>query len=43
MTGLFLGHLSGLGAGTILAAFTMGKMVGIMANGWTAAFAFSLF
>lgn len=30
MTFVFLGHLSGLGIGTILAAFTMGKAVGIM-------------
>lgn len=28
MTGLFLGHLKGLGIGTILAAFTMGKVIG---------------
>lgn len=32
MTFLFLGHLEGLGIGTVLAAFTMGKMVGIMGN-----------
>lgn len=30
LTFIFLGHLDGLGIGTILAAFTMGKMVGIM-------------
>ena len=30
MTLLFLGHLDGLGVGTILAAFTMGKAVGAM-------------
>ena len=30
MTFLFLGHLDGLGVGTILAAFTMGKAVGLM-------------
>ncbi len=30
MTIIFLGHLRGLGIGTILAAFTMGKAVGIM-------------
>lgn len=30
MTFAFLGHLDGLGIGTILAAFTMGKSVGIM-------------
>lgn len=32
MTGIFLGHLEGLGIGTILAAFTMGKNVGLMGN-----------
>ena len=32
MTCVFLGHLEGLGIGTILAAFTMGKAVGIMGN-----------
>lgn len=30
MTLLFLGHLDGLGIGTILAAFTMGKTVGVI-------------
>ena len=30
MTWFFLGHLDGLGIGTILAAFTMGKVIGIM-------------
>ena len=30
MTLLFLGHLEGLGVGTVLAAFTMGKAVGLM-------------
>ena len=30
MTFVFLGHLDGLGVGTILAAFTMGKAVGLM-------------
>ncbi len=29
---LFLGHLDGLGIGTILAAFTMGKVVGIIGD-----------
>lgn len=28
MTGLILGHLDGLGVGTVLAAFTMGKVIG---------------
>ncbi len=32
MTGIFLGHLEGLGIGTIMAAFTMGKSVGIMGS-----------
>lgn len=29
MTGFFLGHIKGLGIGTILAAFTMGKVIGL--------------
>jgi hypothetical protein len=29
MTGFFLGHIKGLGIGTILAAFTMGKGIAI--------------
>ncbi len=32
MTLIFLGHLEGLGIGTILAAFTMGKAVGMMGD-----------
>lgn len=32
MTKLFLGHLDGLGIGTVLAALTIGKMVGIIGN-----------
>lgn len=32
MTGLLLGHLDGLGIGTIMAAFTMGKAVGMMGD-----------
>ncbi len=32
MTFFFLGHFYGLGVGTVLAAFTMGKMVGIVGN-----------
>ena len=32
MIGIFLGHLDGLGIGTIMAAFTMGKAVGMMGN-----------
>ena len=30
MTGLILGHLDGLGVGTVLAAFTMGKVIGVI-------------
>lgn len=32
MTGLILGHLDGLGVGTILAAFTMGKVIGLIGD-----------
>lgn len=32
LTFIFLHHLYGLGIGTVLAAFTMGKMVGIVGN-----------
>ena len=32
MTLIFLGRLDGLGIGTVLAAFTMGKTVGIIGN-----------
>ena len=32
LTGLMLGYLDGLGIGTIVAAFTMGKMVAITGN-----------
>ena len=32
LTAVFLGHLEGLGIGTILAAFTMGKGVGIASD-----------
>lgn len=32
MTYFFLGHLDGLGVGTVLAAFTMGKVVGLMGD-----------
>lgn len=32
MTVLFLGHLEGLGVGTILAAFTMGKAIGLVGD-----------
>ena len=30
MTGIIFGHLDGLGIGTILAAFTMGKVIGLI-------------
>lgn len=30
LTGVLLGHIDGLGIGTIVAAFTMGKAVGII-------------
>ncbi len=32
MTLIFLGHIMGLGIGTILAAFTMGKCIGMIGN-----------
>lgn len=32
MTCVFLGHLDGLGIGTIIAAFSMGKVIGLMGN-----------
>lgn len=32
MTALFLGHLKGIGIGTVLAALTMGKVIGIMGS-----------
>lgn len=32
MTGLILGHLDGLGIGTVLAAFTMGKVIGAIGD-----------
>lgn len=32
MTGIFLRHIDGLGVGTVLAAFTMGKVVGLMGD-----------
>ena len=30
LTGLILGHVKGLGIGTIVAAFTMGKAIGLV-------------
>ena len=32
MTGVLLGHIKGLGIGTILAAFTMGKTIGLIGD-----------
>ena len=32
LTVCFLGHLDGLGIGTVLAAFTMGKMIGMIGD-----------
>lgn len=32
MTGFILGHIYGLGIGTVLAAFTMGKGIAIVGN-----------
>lgn len=32
MTGIILGHLDGLGVGTVLAAFTMGKVIGLIGD-----------
>ena len=32
MTGLILGHINGLGIGTVLAAFTMGKVIGLIGD-----------
>ena len=32
LTGCFLGHLDGLGIGTVLAAFTMGKVIGMIGD-----------
>lgn len=32
MTLIILGHLDGLGIGTILAAFTMGKVIGMIGD-----------
>ena len=42
MTWLFLGHIEGLGIGTVLAAFTMGKAIGIIGNWIDRQFRFSL-
>lgn len=43
LTFIFLGRLYGLGIGTVLAAFTMGKMVGIVGNLIDRKFSFTSF
>ena len=43
MTFLFLGHLEGLGIGTVLAALTMGKVIGIMGNWLDRYFIFDIY
>lgn len=43
LTFFFLGHLDGIGIGTILAAFTMGKVVGIIGNKLDCHFNFQTF
>ena len=43
MTFLFLGHLEGLGIGTVLAALTMGKVIGIMGSWLDRHFVFDIY
>ena len=43
MTFLFLGHLKGIGIGTVLAALTMGKVIGIMGNWLDRHFVFDIY
>ena len=43
LTGFFLGHLKGLGVGTVLAAFTMGKTIGVIGDGLDRHFYFENF
>lgn len=43
MTFLFLGHLEGLGIGTVLAALTMGKVIGLMGNWLDRHFVFDIY
>lgn len=43
MTGIFLGQIKGLGIGTVLAAFTMGKAIGVMGRFLDRHFRFVLF
>lgn len=43
MTFLFLGHLKGIGIGTVLAALTMGKIIGIMGTWLDRHFVFDIY
>ena len=43
MTFLFLGHLQGIGIGTILAALTMGKVIGAIGNWLERHFTFDIY
>lgn len=43
MTFLFLGHLKGIGIGTVLAALTMGKVIGIMGTWLDKHFVFDIY
>lgn len=43
MTFLFLGHLKGIGIGTVLAALTMGKVIGIMGTWLDRHFVFDIY
>lgn len=43
ITGIFLGQIKGLGVGTVLAAFTMGKTIGMMGKWLDRRFRFVLF
>ena len=43
MTFLFLGHLKGIGIGTVLAALTMGKVIGIMGTWLDRYFVFDIY
>ena len=43
MTLIFLGHLEGLGVGTVIAAFTMGKVIGLIGNWLDRRFRFETF
>ena len=43
ITFLFLGHVEGLGIGTVLAALTMGKVIGLMGNWLDRHFVFDIY